>query len=44
MAIGNNVFTTGQVAKICNVAPRTASKWFDRKLIGGYLSKIPEGD
>ena len=23
------VFTTGQVAKICKVAPRTVSKWFD---------------
>jgi len=23
------IFTTGQVAKICKVAPRTVSKWFD---------------
>jgi hypothetical protein len=32
-------FTTGQVAKICDVAPRTVSKWFDGKLIEGY--RIP---
>ncbi len=24
-----DVLTTGEVAKICNVAPRTVSKWFD---------------
>ena len=23
------VLTTGEVAKICSVAPRTVSKWFD---------------
>ena len=39
MAKGRNVFTTGEVAKVCNVAPRTVSKWFDRKLLGGY--RIP---
>lgn len=27
------IFTTGQVARICSVAPRTVSKWID----GGYL-------
>ena len=25
------VFTTGQVAKICKVAPRTVSKWFETR-------------
>lgn len=33
------IFTTGQVAKICQVAPRTASKWFDSGRLGGY--RIP---
>ena len=34
------VFTTGQVAKICKVAPRTVSKWFDSgRLPGAY--RIP---
>jgi len=33
------VFTTGQVAKICKVAPRTVSKWFDSGRLGGY--RIP---
>jgi len=30
------VFTTGQVAKICSVAPRTVSKWFDTGILKGY--------
>jgi excisionase family DNA binding protein len=33
------VFTTGQVAKICHVAPRTVSKWFDTGKLKGY--RIP---
>jgi two-component system response regulator RpaA len=33
------VFTTGQVAKICRVAPRTVSKWFDSGRLRGY--RIP---
>lgn len=33
------VLTTGQVAKICNVAPRTVSKWFDTGQLRGY--RIP---
>ena len=33
------VFTTGQVAKICRVAPRTVSKWFDSGKLRGY--RIP---
>lgn len=38
MAI-KKVFTTGQVAKICQVAPRTVSKWFDSGKLRGY--RIP---
>ena len=33
------VLTTGQVAKICQVAPRTVSKWFDSGQLRGY--RIP---
>ena len=33
------VFTTGQVAKICKVAPRTVSTWFDTGRLKGY--RIP---
>ncbi len=36
---GKNVLTTGDVAKICNVAPRTVSKWFDTGQLKGY--RIP---
>ena len=36
---GKAVLTTGQVAQICHVAPRTVSKWFDRGQLGGY--RIP---
>ena len=32
-------YTTGQVAKICKVAPRTVSKWFDSGRLQGY--RIP---
>ena len=34
-----DVLTTGEVAKICNVAPRTVSKWFDTGALTGY--RIP---
>lgn len=34
-----NILTTGQVAKICHVAPRTVSKWFDTGRLRGY--RIP---
>lgn len=34
-----DVLTTGEVAKICNVAPRTVSKWFDSGQLQGY--RIP---
>lgn len=33
------VYTTGQVAKLCRVAPRTVSKWFDAGKLRGY--RIP---
>lgn len=32
-------YTTGQVAKVCHVAPRTVSKWFDSGRLRGY--RIP---
>ena len=35
----NEVLTTGQVARICHVAPRTVSKWFDSGKLRGY--RIP---
>lgn len=34
-----DVLTTGEVAKICNVASRTVSKWFDSGQLDGY--RIP---
>jgi len=34
-----DVLTTGEVAKICNVASRTVSKWFDSGQLEGY--RIP---
>lgn len=33
------VFTTGDVARMCGVAPRTVSKWFDTGQLRGF--KIP---
>jgi excisionase family DNA binding protein len=39
MAKSKSVLTTGEVAKICNVAPRTVSKWFDSGQLKGY--RIP---
>jgi len=37
--VNKDVLTTGEVAKICNVAPRTVSKWFDSGQLRGY--RIP---
>ncbi len=34
-----DVLTTGQVAQICRVAPRTVTKWFDSGKLNGY--RIP---
>ena len=39
MDLNKEVLTTGQVAKICKVAPRTVSKWFDTGQLRGY--RIP---
>ena len=39
MAKDKNVLTTGDVARICSVAPRTVSKWFDSGQLKGY--RIP---
>jgi len=39
MPMDKDVLTTGEVAKICNVAPRTVSKWFDSGSLKGY--RIP---
>jgi len=36
-AKSRNTFTTGEVSKICNVAQRTAIKWFDQGIIKGYV-------
>ncbi len=36
-----DIFTTGQVAQICKVAPRTVTKWFDTGQLKGY--RIPGG-
>lgn len=30
------VYTTGQIARICHVAPRTVAKWFDSERLKGY--------
>lgn len=34
-----DVLTTGQVSRICNVAPRTVCRWFDSGRLRGY--RIP---
>lgn len=34
-----DIYTTGQVARLCKVAPRTVSKWLDSGLMQGY--RIP---
>lgn len=39
MPLEKDVLTTGEVARICNVAPRTVSKWFDSGQLKGY--RIP---
>lgn len=37
--MSRKVYTTGQISKICHVAPRTVSKWIDTGRIRGY--RIP---
>jgi excisionase family DNA binding protein len=39
MPFDKEVLTTGEVAKVCKVAPRTVSKWFDSGALRGY--RIP---
>ena len=39
MRTRKTVLTTGEVARICSVAPRTVSKWFDAGQLRGY--RIP---
>lgn len=39
MVRSKSVLTTGQVAQLCCVAPRTVSKWFDTGQLRGY--RIP---
>ena len=39
MARNRDILTTGEVANICKVAPRTVSKWFDSGKLRGY--RIP---
>lgn len=39
MAHRKDILTTGEVARICHVAPRTVSKWFDSGQLRGY--RIP---
>ena len=36
------VFTVGQVAEVCKVAPRTVTKWFDSERLKGF--RLPGGD
>ena len=31
------VYTTGQVARICKVAPRVVSKWFESGRLKGFM-------
>jgi len=50
VSLDKEVLTTGEVAKICNVAPRTVSKWFDSGTLKGYRipgsrdRRIPTGE
>jgi excisionase family DNA binding protein len=39
VARNKDVLTTGEVARICKVAPRTVTKWFDSGQLRGY--RIP---
>lgn len=39
MSRQKDILTTGEVSRICNVAPRTVSKWFDSGQLRGY--RIP---
>lgn len=39
LLVSKNLYTTGEIASICQVAPRTVSKWFDSGSLVGH--KIP---
>jgi len=36
MPKGDNILTTGEAARICNVSTRTVQQWFDKGLLKGY--------
>lgn len=36
------IFTTGQIARICCVAPRTVCKWIDGGVLDGYRIPISQ--
>lgn len=38
------VFTIGDIAKACEVSPRTAARWFDMGLLAGYRHPGPRQD
>lgn len=39
---GGEVFTSGQIARLCAVAMRTVSKWFDEGFLRGF--RLPNGN
>jgi DNA-binding transcriptional MerR regulator len=39
MAMHKETYTTGEIAKLCSVSPRTVCKWFDSGLLQGF--KVP---
>jgi two-component system response regulator RpaA len=49
-AARRTVYTTGRIGKLCGVAPRTVSKWFDSGRLRGYRipgsqdRRVPEQD
>ena len=43
-ALREEYLTTGQVAKACKVAPRTASKWIDSGMLRGWRIPTASGD
>ena len=38
--LGKDVLTTGEIARICHVATRTVSKWFDSGALDGYRNPV----
>src|SRR5262249_13340965 len=45
-----DIFTTGQIAKICKVSPRTVTKWFDsgrlrgHRTTGSQIRRVPRAN